>query len=338
MAPPARRCAAGAWPASPLALWRNAATARSMAAGANDMHGVARDASLSLRHPGRVHRPSLRRQPPCGVPRCERPLRCRHAVASGRVQPERNHLRASAGRPRQHGARPHLHAQVGTALRRPPQRGHRLGAGPRRAGPRRRSAVRGDRRAGRGAGGPERGGRADGHDHRRAAAPVARAGDAGEDGRGTCGDRARRRGGGRASPGAGVGRQPVLHRGGDGRGTDAGRARPRRVPPRGRRTAATGGAAFAAPLCTRRRAHPRPDVRASRRHRRGPGDGQRQRAARRAAAVADGRGGRALRDRAGRGDGPSQPASRDGPPRAPDGIRATVGGGCVPVLRGEAQV
>ena len=192
---PARRCAASAWPASPLALWRSPAAARSMAAGANDMHGVTRDASLSLRHRGRVHRPPLRRQPASSVPRRARPLRCRHAVAGGGVQPERDHLRPAAGRPRQHGARPHLHAQVGTALRRPPQRGHRLGAGTRRARPRRRAAVRGDRRAGRGAGGSERGGRADGRDHRRAAAPVARAGDAGGDGRGARGDRARRRGG-----------------------------------------------------------------------------------------------------------------------------------------------
>ena len=107
-------------------------------------------------------------------------------VASGRVQPERDHLRAAAGRPRQHGARAHLHAQVEM-----PFAGHpNVGTGWVLAQEGRDRdgvllfeeiaglvEVRVDR---------ERGGRADGRDHRRAAAAVARAGDAGGDGRGTC--------------------------------------------------------------------------------------------------------------------------------------------------------
>ena len=45
----------------------------------------------------------------------------------------------------------------------------------------------------------------------------------------------------------------------------------------------------------------------------------------------------ALRHRAGRRDGPAQPAACSAR-RAADGIRANVGGGCVPVLKGEISL
>ena len=86
--------------------------------------------ALSLRDRGRVHRPAVRRQPARRAARCARPRRRADAEDRARVQSLRDRVRAAARCAGAHPQAAHLHADDRGAVRRPPDRRHRAGAGP----------------------------------------------------------------------------------------------------------------------------------------------------------------------------------------------------------------
>ena len=124
-------------------------------------------------------------------PDAERPDRRRNAVARRRVQSQRDDLRAAAGRYGEHRARAHLQPHEPRCRSPAIPMSAPAGCWPARPRPRRRAALRGDRRPGRGR--RSRDGGSPRRHHRRAAAAVARRRNAGRPAGGLCRPRRERR-------------------------------------------------------------------------------------------------------------------------------------------------